>query len=416
MDQDRLQGAAHQWKWLLRSAGMASIAAGTLVLGAASQAPVPAMALPTAETSTNQLPAPPANGVIGFVVYHFAPSVIQGKDACPDGPAMKNREIFLNTLSPDERERIQKKENEAEFNQRWRASLMHSDGSNICSQYSQFPERPLLRTVQSKFAWGLDLDGDEGDGRSNPDGCAHDNFTSPDGAKGIDNQAYRAMGCTLEWRGVSGDQGDIVRGLDGFLSSGEFTQVLLLRGVDSLVNDNDVEIIYGNTPDRPVVDSAGKFVWNASFTVSDKFPRERNVLHGKIVNGVLTTNEQDIKLTQTWGQSAQRDLRGIRSRWDLRDGRLRLKFQPDGTLKGMVGGYQPIDHVGISPQLGGMGSAMVAGIDCAGEYNTIKKLADGLRDPKTGQCMGISTAIEMFAVPAFVNDVPGVQKQKVASR
>jgi hypothetical protein len=140
------------------------------------------------------------------------------------------------------------------------------------------------------------------------------------------------------------------------------------------------------------------------------------VLHGRIVNGVLMTDPKDIKLTQTWGQSAQRDLRGIRSRWDLRKARLRLAFQPDGTLKGLVGGYQPIDDVGRSAQLGGMGSAMVAGIDCAGEYNTLRKLADGLRDPKTGACTGISTGIEVEAVPAFVNDVPDRQKQKVASR
>ena len=49
---------------------------------------------------------------------------------------------------------------------------------------------------------------------------------------------------------------------------------------------------------------------------------------------------------------------------------------------------------------------MVAGIDCAGEYNTLKKLADGMRDPKTGQCTAISSALELKAVPAFVNDVP----------
>ena len=57
--------------------------------------------------------------------------------------------------------------------------------------------------------------------------------------------------------------------------------MLLLRGVDSPVDDDNVEVIYGNTPDRPVVDSAGKFIWNASFTISDKAPRERNVLRGK---------------------------------------------------------------------------------------------------------------------------------------
>ena len=323
---------------LLRSGSLAALALGIFAIGAAPQATVAVVAPAMAETSINQLPAPPVNGVMGFVVHHFVYSVIQGKDACPQGPALKNREIFLGGLDPAERERLEKKEHEAEFGQRWIASMSRPDGSNICSQYSQFPDRPHVRQVQSPIAWGLNLDGDEGDGSGNSEGCAHETFTSPDGEKGIDNQAYRAMGCTLEWRGVDGGQGDIVRGYDGFLASGEFTQAILLRGVDSLVNDDNVEVIYGNTPDRPMVDSAGKFIHGASFTISDKAPRERNVLRGRIVNGVLMTQPQDIKLTQTWGQSAQRDLRGTRSRWDLRRSLLRLAFQPYGTLKGIVGG------------------------------------------------------------------------------
>ena len=232
----------------------------------------------------------------------------------------------------------------------------------------------------------------------------------------IDNQSYRVMGCTLSWRGVDGVAGDIVRGSDDQLASGEYTQVLLLRGVDSLVNDQNVEVIYGNTPDRPVVDSSGKFIWNASFTISDQQPRERNVLKGKIVNGVLTTEPQLIKLAQPWGQSAARDLRGIRSRWTLYKGRVRLTFQPDGTLKGIVGGYQPLDEPIKAYLLGGIGSAMVAGEDCAGDYNTLKKLADGMKDPKTGECTAISSGMELAAVPAYVNDLPAKQRQDVASR
>ena len=79
---------------------------------------------------------------------------------------------------------------------------------------------------------------------------------------------------------------------------------------------------------------------------------------------------------------------------------LRLTVQSDGTLKGIVGGYQPIDHLGVSPQLGGTGSASVAGIDCAGDY-------------RTDECMGISTGIQLSGVPAFMNDTP--DKSKVAS-
>ena len=42
------------------------------------------------------------------------------------------------------------------------------------------------------------------------------------------------MGCTLEWRGVDGVAGDQEIGMRQFHASGEWTQVILLRGVDSL--------------------------------------------------------------------------------------------------------------------------------------------------------------------------------------
>jgi hypothetical protein len=399
---------------LLRSVGLVSLALGVLAIGAAPQASNLVSSATAQAQDAPKLPAPPANGMMGFVVYSFVPPVIQGKDACPDGPALKNREIALSKLPPDERERIAKPENQAEFRKIWVADVTGPNGTNMCSQYSQFPDRPMQRTVQSKFSWGINLDGDDGNGSKDPTGCAHENFQTPDGQPGIDNQAYRAMGCNLEWRGVDGSSGDLVAGYRGFVQSGEWAQVILLRGVNSFVNDPDVEVIYGNTPDRPVLDSAGKFVWNVSYTVSTTFPRKRNVLHGKIVNGVLTTDPTLIELSQVWGQGGARDLRGIRSHWTFNRGRVRLTFKPDGTLEGIVAGYQPLHEFVDSTSMGGMGSLLVAGIDCAGQWNTLKKLADGDRDPKTGQCQTISSGLELKAVPAFVNDIP--TKEKIASK
>jgi hypothetical protein len=191
-----------------------------------------------------------------------------------------------------------------------------------------------------------------------------------------------------------------------FHASGEWTQVILLRGVDSLVRDDDVEVIYGNTPDRPYANSEGKFLRWGTFTISDAPPRHRNILKGKIVNGVLTTEPKDIELTETWGQGGARDIRGNRTTYDFREGRLKLTFQPDGSLTGVVGGYRPLFDLIASPAIGGVGSHLVAGIDCAAELATIKHLADGLKNPKTGQCEGISSAQSIRAIPAFVNDVP----------
>ncbi|WP_240198058.1 hypothetical protein [Novosphingobium sp. P6W] len=362
----------------------------------ALQGPAEAEALP------NQLPDAPANGIMGFVVQDFVPPVIQGNDACPVGTTPKMREAYLATLSPDERTRLERKENEPELTKRWQATVFGSNGTNICSQPDQF-DRPVLQTLQSSHARGLDLDGD-----APGESCSHQEFAAPDGRTGIDNQEYRVMGCTLEWRGKDGIGGDQLTGMRQFHASGEWTQVILLRGVDSLQHDDDVEVIYGNTPDRPQLDNHGNFLPDYSFTISDKAPRHRNVLRGRIDNGVLTTAAQDIKLTQTWGQGGARDIRGARTAYDLRGAKLRLTFQSDGSVRGLVGGYRPVFDVIQSPAIGGAGAALAAGIDCAGLLATLHKYADGIRDPKTGKCSGVSSAMDIYAVRAFVNDVPSL--------
>lgn len=370
--------------------------AALLALLPMASAPAPAVG----ETPPARLPAPPADGVMGFVVSGLIPPVIQEPGACPQGTALKVKDAFLAQLPPEERARLADKANEAEFTRRWQADIFGPNGTNVCSQPDMF-DRPLMRTVQSANARGLDLDG----GSPSDSTCDHQEFTDPHGTSGVDNQEYRVMGCTLEWRGTDGIKGDIAVGTHQFLASGEWTQVILLRGVDSLENDDNVEVIYANTPDRPVTDSTGRFLPGASFTISTTPPRERNVLRGRIVNGVLETDPQDIRLAMTWGQGGARDIRGVRTKYDYRKGRLRLAFQPDGSLKGYLGGYRPVFDVIQSPAIGGPGSALVAGIDCSAMLATLKKYADGERDPKTGKCTAISSALEMTAIPAFVNDV-----------
>ncbi|MCX7864890.1 MAG: hypothetical protein N2423_07640, partial [Novosphingobium sp.] len=311
------------------------------------------------------------------------------------------REAYVAGLPPAERERLLRPENEPELTERWKASVAGPGGTNVCTNPEMFPDRPLMRTVRHPLGWGMDLD--QG---GNEDSCAHEEFTDPLGRTGIDNQEYRAMGCWPMIRGNDGTGGDSLHGYDQFFASGEWTQVLLIRGIDSMVRDDDVTVIYANTPDRPVTDSMGKFLPGASFTVSDTPPRNRNVLKGRIVNGVLETVPQDIVLTQTWGQGGARDIRGNRTKFTFRKGRLRLTFNPDGTLSGMLGGYRPVFEIIQSPAIGGIGSAIVAGIDCAAQLATLKKLADGIRDPRTGQCTAVSSAMQITAIPAFVNDVP----------
>jgi len=382
---------------------MAGTALAFLAIGPMTGGFAPLSAPAEGEATSAALPAPPADGVMGFVVDAFVPPIVPGKDACPEGPALKMRDAYIAGLSPAERERLTRKENAAELDRLWQMTAFGPNETNVCSQPDAF-DHPMLRTVQSKYGYGLDLDG----GAKNGADCGQQDFTSPTGETGIDNQEYRAQGCKLEWRGADGQPSDVAVGMKQFIASGEWSQVILLRGVDSMVRDDDVEVIYGNTPDRPMLDSQGNFLRGATFTISTAPPRHRNVLKGRIAGGVLTTEPARIQLTQTWGQGGAADLRGNRSTYDYHQGRLKLTFQRDGSLTGLVGGYRPLFDVIVSPALGSAGSALVAGIDCAAELKTLRKLADGLRDPKTGKCEGISSAQRISAVPAFVNDAPAV--------
>ena len=138
------------------------------------------------------------------------------------------------------------------------------------------------------------------------------------------------------------------------------------------------------------------------------------MLRGRIADGVLTTDSADIVLTQTWGQGGARDIRGNRTKYDFRRAKLRLAFQSDGSVTGMLGGYRPVFDVIHSPAIGGAGSALTAGIDCAANLRTLRQYADGLRNPRTGKCEGVSSAIRITAIPAFVTDLP--QPTRTAAR
>lgn len=343
---------------------------------------------------------PPAGPEMGFLVSNFVMPIVPGLDACPDGMALSMRETYLESLSSDERERLTRKDREAELTRLWKAKAFGKEGANVCSQPELFERQPM-KTVRHAVAWGMDLD------KSDADTCPHDEFVDPHGNRGIDNQEYRVLGCLPGVRGRDGRGGELDQAYRQFLASGEWTQVLLLKGVDSLEKDDSVEVVYGNTPDRPVTDAQGRFLPGITYNVSDKAPRNRNVLKGRITNGVLETEPEDIVLTQTWGQGGVSDIRGRRTKFTFRKGRLRLTFQSDGNLRGTIGGYRPLFEEIQSPALGGAGSAIVAGIDCASHLATLRKFADGIRDPKTGTCTAVSSVMEITTVKAFVNDVRG---------
>ena len=368
------------------------------------------VSLPSAAESAPPLSVP-KNGELGFILSSFAPAIHQGPEDCPEGLARTTIDNYLLTQSAEEQARLRLPENAKELEARWQNTLITADGRNMCTAPELFQDRPPQRTVQGKVSFGLDLDGSDGS-RVASNTCAHENFTSPTGEPGIDNQLFRAQGCASYYRGIDGISGDLVKQYELDLANGEKSVVLLIRGIESLENDPDVEVILASTGDPPILDTQQKFVPGATFSISPN-PRWRNVFKARIDHGVLTTEVKDVHLNQSWGYGGPE---GHQAEWDFRRARLRLVFNNDHTVSGLFGAYQPLLNVMNLMRFGGIGVASVGHVDCAAMYAALVQNADGDPDPKTGRCTTVSLANTVVGIPAYVIDDPEAKRGAHARR
>lgn len=386
------------------SAGAAIVLFGLAATGSApvSQGSAPrAVAAPVPVRSSV-----PPGGELAFVVESFAPPYYHGADDCPEGPATALRDNFTASLSLADRERLLRPENSAQFQQAYRDYARGPDGGDICTNFDRF-QRAAGRTVQGSIGPGLDLDGG-GDDADGAKGCAQRDFTSPSGERGIDNQTWRALGCFKIFRGTAARPPDTGAQFGLSLANGENAQVIVLRGIDSLVQDDHVEVIYGNTRERAIVGPNRRFLHGATYAMGAT-PGGPNRFKGHIVDGVLEATTPLLRLRNVWNLGrgiVGEDLRGARGEMRFSRARLRLHFLPNGSVKGMVGGFQPVEQAIFVPSVGGLGAAVTADFDCPVLYATLKKMADGDRDPRDGTCRSISAAYEIEAVPAFVTMAP----------
>ena len=120
----------------------------------------------------------------GFLIFGSAEALpFEALEAdCPMGWEPTVEELFQATLTPAERERLLRPENAAEYGQRWKNDFITGPGGeNVCNNPKSFlddPRHPPFRGVQSKVAYGLNLDG-TADGHATPNSCAHQKFEGP---------------------------------------------------------------------------------------------------------------------------------------------------------------------------------------------------------------------------------------------
>lgn len=374
-----------------------------------SHVPLPAISAVAIAMAALLLPAPPAMseggapGVTkGFAITWFQPALHYGDGDCPDGVNEEQdwKAVFTKEgKSPAEIEHLLSHPTSPEFGE---AELHRGPhGENVCADPASAPD-PSWKTAKSRISDGLNLDGTK-DGAATAATCKHEKFVGADGRTGIDNQLYRVLGCSKGHRG-QGHAGFITNYLNERMREGMVTYLIEVAGVHDGRNDDDVQVgIYlGLDPLRQ--NAAGGVQSDTTLRISAD-PRWHNLVHGKIRDGVLTTDAFDVNLPSDplWIPG-----------FNFKQARLRLEFQPDGGLKGILAGYHDWFPIYWGLAKTAFQYEKFSGGNCPAVYDAFRRMADGDPDPKTGQCTAISVAYGVEAVPAFLVHPKDAKPNKTA--
>jgi hypothetical protein len=241
------------------------------------------------------------------------------------------------------------------------------------------------------IARGFNLDGDDGRGNPPTGVCKHKNFVSADGKiTGIDNQLFVAEGCVPGWMG---HKGFLMQYTNEQMRNGLVSILVQISGIDNEKNDNSVDVSIFYSLDHRAKDASGKqMLPDYTFRLTDnpEYAQYFTRVHGKIVNGVVITDPvKELRFNA-----------GLAPLLTLHQAQMRLEILPDGTLKGLMGGYQDWRTIATYAEY----SIQEQNYDyqCPGLYNALKRDADGMKNPVTGECDGISSAYDIEGVPAFI--------------
>jgi hypothetical protein len=255
---------------------------------------------------------------------------------------------------------------------------------------------------QLNVARGINLDGDDGKGQPPAGICKHKNYDSEDGRTGIDNQLYTVQGCV---GGFQGHKGFVLQFANNQMHDGQMSILIEISGIDDERNDDSVYVTLAYSLDPMTKSASGmQILPDYTFRVTDdpEYAHYFTRVRGRIVNGVLTTEKMKHFWLNLGNVGTPRELK-------LADAQMRLVLQADGTIKGVIGGYQ--DWRKISSTYISSTSELYHGFQQPAMYNALKRAADGMKDPITGECNGISSAYDIEGVPAFVDSQPRKSKE-----
>ncbi len=264
------------------------------------------------------------------------------------------------------------------------------NGTSVAYNPTLVEDKLPMRLVQSNIGIGLNLDGEEA-GEGTEVSRPHENFVSPEGEPGIDNELYRILGCLAGWR----DSGFNV----GYHKT-QFEQISLNRilinitDVDDEMNDDYVEVAMYKGVDLIPVDAYGNSIPWFPQRIDVRFPGYVSNTTGKIVDGVLTTEAVDHRMSlYQMNAEGERFIRGMQ---------LKLELSETGAT-GLLAGYENLREWWRSYM-----TSYTDVVDSVGLwsppsfYAAAHRLADGYPDPETGKYTAISAAYEVTAVKAYI--------------
>ncbi len=263
------------------------------------------------------------------------------------------------------------------------------DGKPVSAYtYPAAVKDPMLHPLVGNVAYGFNLDGKDGP----------NNFKDPEtGETGVDDALARAFGCMRPFRGSLAGRPTYWAWAWGQLKDSQPAWLISISGQD-LSKDGDVTVTFDRALHYLKSNIDGTPRADTTYRV-DPDPRSHNVLKGRVKNGVVELTEH----------SAFRMLQNpmVVNDFQLQNTHMRLKLKPDGALEGLLGGYQLWADIYSGFASGAPAMEICITGDIPGLYYLLKKNADALPDPKTGENMGISTAYYLEAVPAFVVSADG---------
>jgi hypothetical protein len=260
-------------------------------------------------------------------------------------------------------------------------------------QYPDSVPDPHIRVVRGRYALGFNLDSK---GAASPNSF-EDPYTHE---RGINNQLFRALGCFSVDRAKPPERPTSAGVSQWSDTRAQMPAWLISVSGDDLSKDGKVTVTFDRALKHAMLDSRGDTLAGASFQI-DPDPRSHNVFQAELKGGVLLgTVPTDFHMMAD---------PYFMPEFDITRARLRLQLKPDGTLDGILGGYQRwltiywgLADVGVSIE-------NVTGVDYVGLYHALKNLADAEPDPKTGQNMRISAAYRVEAVRAFLLPAARIQ-------